>query len=106
MPPQKSQSQAGQGHTSCWRPSILAWNGNSSGRLQALCGGGSCRHRPSYSEARKDACNRHLRGAYDAVSSTVVDGQIVAVNEVAIGEDNLAEKALQLVRSQWLHDWG
>src|ERR1700722_10229325 len=106
MPPQKSQSLAGPGHTSCWRPSISAWNGSNFGRLQTLYGGGSNCHRLCQGEACKDSCNRHLGGADDTVSSTVVDRQIVAINEVAIGEDNVAEKALLLISSQRLHDWG
>ena len=76
MPPQKSRSPAGQGHTSCLTPSIPAWSGSSEGRLQTLCGGGSCCHRLCQGEARKDACNRDLRSAYDAVSSAVVERRL------------------------------
>src|ERR1017187_7707738 len=105
MPPQKSQSLAGQGHTSCWRPSISAWNGNNFGRLQTLCGGGSCCDRLCEGKTRKDTGNRDMRRAYDAVSSTVVERQIITIDEVAVGEDHVAEKALLLIRNQRLHDW-
>src|ERR1035438_3265393 len=47
-----------------------------------------------------------MRGADDTVGSAVVQRYIVAIDEVAIGEDNVAEKALLLIRSQRLHDWG
>src|SRR5271165_2212738 len=42
--------------------------------------------------------------ADDAVSRAIVHRDSVSVDHMAVGEDNLAEEALQLVRSCRLHD--
>ena len=50
----------------------------------------------------EDLLNREARAADDAVGGTVVQRHRVAVDDVAVGEDDVAEEAGALVIGEWV----
>ncbi len=55
-------------------------------------------------EGVEDGLNAEGGTADDAVGGTVVDGEAVAVDDVSVGEDDVAEEALEFIGGEGLHD--